>query len=647
MKNEWEELSARLRRTENILNASQALSKVGGWEYDVTEETIYWSEEVFRIHDLEPNAIGPLPGDYIPRSIACYRQEDQALVMEAFHECIDNGTPYDLVVPFTSVKGRTKWVRTCAYRMFEEGVEHRIYGNLMDVTERVQAETALREGAQKYRAILETAIDGFWLTDLEGNLLEVNEAYSRMSGYTAEELLELKIPQLEGALDATEVQAKIALVLERGHARFETRHRRKDGTTYDVEVMVQHLPLDGGLLFIFTRDITAAKKAEQERNRLQEQLGQAQKMESIGRLAGGVAHDFNNMLNVILGYASMSLEREDLDENLRQGLEEITKAANKSADVARQMLAFARKQTIAPRLLDLNETVSQMLKMLRRLIGEDIDLVWIPGPDLGTVEMDPAQVDQILMNLCVNARDAIDSVGKLTIETSNVSFDEAYCAEHAGFLPGDYIMLSVGDDGPGMSRETLDNLFEPFFTTKTQGTGLGLATVYGIVKQNKGFINVYSEPGNGSCFKIYLTRVGMKAEPVARPESPSLATDAGETVLLVEDDPSILNMTTRMLTSLGYQVLAAGTPAKAITLAAKHEGPIDLLMTDVVMPEMNGRDLADQILRSSPRTRHLFMSGYTANVIAHHGVLERGVNFIQKPFGLEDLGRKLREVLDA
>ena len=372
-------------------------------------------------------------------------------------------------------------------------------------------------------------------------------------------------------------------------------------------------------------------------------------MEAVGRLAGGVAHDFNNMPSVILGHTELSLRQMDPADPLFGTLQEIWKAAEHSADLTRQLLAFARKQTIAPKVIDLNVTVENILKMLRRLIGEDIDLAWLPGVRLWAIKVDPSQIDQILANLCVNARDAIAGPGKVTIETDNATFDEeAHYAEHIESASGDFVMLAFSDNGHGMDKETRDKIFEPFFTTKGigHGSGLGLATVYGIVKQNKGFINVYSEPGQGTTFKIYLPRHAAKIEQVQQERpAPSLAR-GDEMVLLVEDEPAILNLTRLILESLGYQVLAASTPGEAIQVAKEHASEIHLLVTDVVMPEMSGQDLARNLISLYPGLRHLFMSGYTANVIAHHGTLEEGVNFIQKPFSMQALAAKVREVLD-
>jgi signal transduction histidine kinase/CheY-like chemotaxis protein len=396
-------------------------------------------------------------------------------------------------------------------------------------------------------------------------------------------------------------------------------------------------------------DITERKRAEEERQKLQAQLNQAQKTESVGRLAGGVAHELNNMLSVILGHTELALEQVDPAQPLLANLQAIRKAAERSANLTRQLLAFARKQIVAPKVLDLNETVEGMLTVLRPLIGEDIDLAWLPAAGLWPVKVDPSQIDQMLANLCVNARDAITGVGRVSIETGNVVFDDDFCAKHVGFLPGEHVLLAVSDDGRGMDKETLGHLFEPFFTTKGvgQGTGLGLATVYGSVKQNNGFINVYSEAGKGTTFKIYLPRHAAKAEQIGQ-ESPTAPAARGhETILLVEDEPAILKMTTTMLERLGYCVLAASTPGEAMRLAKQHSSEIHLLMTDVVMPEMNGRDLARNLGSLYPDLKRLFMSGYTANVIAQRGVLDEGVHFIQKPFSTLDLATKVREALDS
>ena len=395
--------------------------------------------------------------------------------------------------------------------------------------------------------------------------------------------------------------------------------------------------------------IIILKRAQANRERLEKQLGMAQRMESVGRLAGGVAHDFNNMLGVILGYTELALDQAQEDHSLRHALLGIRQAAERSADLTRQLLAFARRQAIAPRILDCNKVLDGILTMLRRLIGEDIELIWLPGENLGRIKMDPSQIDQILTNLCVNSRDAINGpTGKVTIETGNTVIDEAYCQDNPGAIAGKYILIAVSDNGTGMTTDTLSRLFEPFFTTKEigKGTGLGLATVYGIVKQNGGFISVHSQLDQGTTFRIFLPRheIADETPSMAIPAAP--AGDAYETILLVEDEPMILAMTESMLRRQGYEVLATTSTDQAIVMASESRSRISLLITDVVMPGMNGKVLATRLEPICPNLKHLFMSGYTADVIADHGVLDEGVNFIQKPFTKKDLITKIREVLD-
>ena len=396
-------------------------------------------------------------------------------------------------------------------------------------------------------------------------------------------------------------------------------------------------------------ELTERKQAEAERIRLEAQLQQAQKMESVGRLAGGVAHDFNNMLSVILGNAELALDGTDHESPVRAYLQEISAAAGRSAGLTRQLLAFARKQAIVPRVLDLDATVEGMLKMLRRLIGEEIALAWLPGAGTWLVRLDPSQVDQLLANLCVNARDAISGVGTVTIQTSNTVLDEAWCATHAQAVPGEYVMISVSDNGCGMDQDTLDRLFEPFFTTKEngKGTGLGLATVYGIVKQNNGVIEVSSEPGAGSTFRIYLPRHAGDLEEPEPGRSKGAAPGNRETVLLVEDEPAVLRMVGTMLLNVGYSVLSTSMPEEAIRLAEGHDGDIRLLITDVIMPGMNGRELGRKLRARFPRMRCLFTSGYTADVMTHDDVPDHGANFLQKPYSMNALAAKVREMLDA
>ncbi len=528
------------------------------------------------------------------------------------------------------------------------------------IADRKRAEAALHSSELQLANAVSIARLGPWELDIDAATFTFNDAFyavlrttaEREGGYTMpmEEYARRFLHPDDVSLVAGETQKAIETHDPHFSCRLDHRIRYADGEIGYVSVQYFVVKNEKGRTvktFGVNQDITDRKKAEEERERIRAQLTQSQKMESVGRLAGGVAHDFNNMLGVILGHAEMALAKVGPAEPLRTSLEEIQKAAERSADLTRQLLAFARKQTIAPRLLDLNGTVEGMLRILRRLIGEDIDLAWLPGRDLWPVKMDPVQIDQILANLCVNARDAIAGPGRLTIETGNVTLDEGCGSPHADLVPGEYVLLTVSDNGCGIDAETLPHIFEPFFSTKElgKGTGLGLATVHGIVKQNDGFIHVFSEPGQGTAFKIYLPCYRAKEVPEREESGLQAAVYGSGTILLVEDEPAFLNMTTKMLVILGYTVITARTPGEAIRLAREYPGRIDLVLTDVVMPEMNGRDLVKNMLSVYPGIRRLFMSGYTSDVIAHQGVLDQGVPFLQKPYSMNELGIKVREVL--
>ncbi len=508
----------------------------------------------------------------------------------------------------------------------------------------------LRAGEEFQRAMITCSPVAIYSVDLDGNVAAWSGSAQRIFGWSKEEVVGRPLPIVPDNKRQEFEDLREHVLAGEGFSNKHLVRRRKDGRLFDASLSVSPIrDAKGAIICVMgaVEDITDRVRAESERARLQDQLIQARKIESVGRLAGGVAHDYNNMLGVIMGYAEMAMARLSHDDPLQDDLSEIMKAARRSSDITRQLLAFARKQTIAPRVIDLNETVEGMLRMLRRLIGEDIDLTWHPAHEPGLVNMDPTQVDQILANLCVNARDAIGGVGKLTIETKHARFDEDDCASNPVTLPGDYVVLVVRDDGCGMGPDTLENLFEPYFTTKGlgKGTGLGLATVYGIVKQNGGFIQVASEPGSGSTFTIYLPSHQGQKDLESKPEKGEMPLGKGETVLIVEDEPSILKLAETILGRLGYVVITAPSPAKALELAEAHEGGIHLMITDVVMPEMNGRDLAERLKDRHPAMRVLYMSGYTADVIADRGVLGTGTNFVQKPFSKHDLAVKIREAL--
>ncbi|MBA3004132.1 MAG: PAS domain S-box protein [Desulfurivibrio sp.] len=512
--------------------------------------------------------------------------------------------------------------------------------NIRDITaqKRAKAERA------RLMAAIEQVGEGIVMTDALGAIQFVNPAFKRMTGYRGKEVVGQNPRILKSGKQDELFYRNLWATISGGKTwTGQIVNKRKDGTLYTEETTISPVRDASGKIVNYVsvgRDIT-------EHLLLTAEFQQAQKMEAIGLLAGGVAHDYNNMLTVILGYAELALRKVDPVQPLYADLKEIIKAGKRSTDITRQLLAFARKQTIVPVVLDLNQAVESMLNMLRRLIGENIDLAWLPGAELAPVKMDPVQIDQLLANLCVNARDAIVDVGKVTIETGNVAFDEAYCAEHPGFVAGEYVLLAVSDDGCGMDKKTLDQIFEPFFTNKEvgQGTGLGLSVVYGIVKQNNGFINVYSEPEKGTTFKIYLSRYADQVFKIKRERIAEIPLSHGEMVLVVEDEPALLKMSKLMLEKLGYRVIAASTPHEALGVAEEHAGEIHLLLTDVVMPGMNGCDLAERMQTRNPRLKILFMSGYTANVIAHRGVLGEGTNFIQKPFSMNDLAVKVREAL--
>ena len=522
--------------------------------------------------------------------------------------------------------------------------------SIRDITGRKLAENALRESEERFSRFFRVPVATSLSQLSDGRFMDANDAFLGFSGYTREEVIGQTSLEL-GIWGNPNDRSRMLKTLEEhgGLKDFETQFRRKSGEVRDVLISAAVIEMAGQqYMLALTYDITERKRGEEERKKLEEQLFQAQKMESVGRLSGGVAHDFNNMLGVIIGRAEMALGKDVPRDKLRHHLDEILKAAQRSADLTRQLLAFARQQTAIPKILQLNDTISGMLKMLRRLIGEDIDLLWAPGADLWKVKMDPSQVDQILANLVVNARDAISGVGAVTMRTENAVIDDSKRAETPELIAGQYVLLTVSDTGTGMSQEVREKIFEPFFTTKElgKGTGLGLSTVYGVVKQNDGFIFVASEPEKGTTFKIYLPRFAGETAEVPSEEIPGKSPTGVETILLVEDDQAILDLGRMILENLGYTVLAAQSPVDSIRLVEEHQGEIHLLITDVVMPQMHGRQLAEQLRVIRPKIRCLFMSGYTADVIAHRGILHEGLNFLQKPFGSDELAARVRQVLD-
>jgi len=518
-----------------------------------------------------------------------------------------------------------------------------------DITERKQAENALRYKQSLFEGIVNGVKDILAIQHPDHTVDFYNQAGYELLGVSPEDIKGRRCYEIIGrstqcvpCATSQAIERKKFVSIEKYVPELGLYLSCRSNPVIDdqgnVIRIVEHL-----------RDITKQKRAEKEREKLQAQLNQAQKMESVGRLAGGVAHDFNNKLAIINGYAELTIEMLDPGEPAWKNLQEIYKAGKHSADIVRQLLAFARKQTARPVKLDLNNSIANILKMLQRLIGENIDLKWHPGDSLWPVKIDPSQVDQIMANLAVNSRDAISDVGSLIIETKNTIVDENYCMTNPEAIPGHYVMLAVSDDGCGIENEVKDQLFEPYFTTKDvgKGTGLGLPIVLGIVKQNKGFLNVYSEPGQGTTFKIYFPSDDLENSSLHSTKKSSEEIPMGsETILIVDDEPAILKMGMEMIERLGYKVLIAENPNNALRVHLEYDGKIDLLVTDVIMPEMNGRDLSSQMARNYPGLKTLYMSGYTADVITHHGTIFEGVQFIQKPFSFKDLAVKVREVLE-
>jgi PAS domain S-box-containing protein len=521
------------------------------------------------------------------------------------------------------------------------------FNNFIDsIIEKKKSEIALKESEERFKALHNASFGGIAIHD-KGIILECNKGLSTITGYSYDELIGMNGLMLISDDTREKVVHNINIGYEKS---YEAKGVRKNGEVYPLRLEARNIPYKNkDVRVVEFRDITETKRAAYEKENLENQLRQAQKMEAVGRLAGGVAHDYNNMLSVIIGHTEMALALTDPSLPVYADLEEIMSAGKRSANLTRQLLAFARKQEVVPKIFDLNKTVNEMINMLKQLIGEDIQLIWEKNNQFYPIKIDPSQFDQILANLCLNARDAIEGVGTIIIKTKKISVDEKFCETHAEAIPGTYICLMVSDNGKGMDKITLSNIFEPFFTTKSvgKGTGLGLATVHGIVKQNNGFIIVWSEPDKGTSFKIYFP-YELENEIPQKKSNPGIDCPGGqETILLVEDEPSILNMIKKMLIRLGYNVLSASSPGSAMDLAKNHRNLIHLLITDVIMPEMNGRDLAENIVLLNPDLKCLFMSGYTADIIADHGVLDAHISFIQKPFSHEELAVKIREMMDS
>lgn len=591
----------------------------------------------------------------IGNSISNYFVEDQETIMNI--ELLFTGS---VKLLYTESKqrrfdGQTRVLAwRCKALVDENGRATAVLATARDITKSKWAEKELQKREERFRGLLNNIPDLIWFKDIDGVYLMCNSTFERFFGTTVNVIVgktDYDFMDREQA-DFFRMHDKNAVNAKKATSNEEWISF--PGDVHPTLLYTTKTPMyekNGDFIGVLGigRDITEIKKAEEEKRKLQEQLQHAQKIEAVGRLAGGVAHDFNNMLSVIQGHAELALEYLQPHALVFDDINEIIKAAKRSSSLTKQLLAFARRQTITPQILDLNKCIEGTLSMLGRLIGENIELVWKPSVQQKMVKIDPTQVEQVLANLCINSKDAITNTGTVTIITSNCFLDETFCETHEDVLPGSYITLTISDNGRGMSAETQKNIFEPFYTTKElgKGTGLGLATVYGIVKQNNGAIDVISDKEVGSTFIMYFPMCHLDGQFIKEDEKEQQITQGNETILIVEDEPILLEMAVRMLEHDGYKVYGAITPEQAIAYAESHKDVLHLIITDVIMPDMNGRELAEKLQTIVPDCQCLFMSGYTADVIAHHGVLEMNVHFIPKPFSKKELNLKVRTILDG
>ena len=582
------------------------------------------------------------------RSSSSFEQihpEDRECVKQAAEEARRTGVGRPMEYRFRHKDGTWRVLESTAsvIRNSKGEPENLVIMN-RDVTERTRAAVALQRSETGFRSVVEDAPYGIFKANLMGKLLMVNPALEKMLGYESRDEL-LAVNLASGIYRHPTEQQKIndLFLRDRHFKDIEVEWKRKDGTFVTVRCSGWTVKDESGTdMEVFAEDVT-------ERRVLERQLRMAQKMEAIGRLSGGIAHDFNNLLGVVIGYIQVIKRTLVPGQPSYEYAEEIEKAGQRAVALTRQLLAFSRQQVLEPVILNLNTLVSEMEKMLPRLIGEDIQLNLILDPVIGQVKADPGQIEQVVMNLAVNARDAMPDGGKLTIQTANVELDAAFARDHPGSVPGQYVMLAVTDTGTGMDPEIQPQIFEPFFTTKgrDKGTGLGLATVYGVVKQSSGYIAVESEIGKGALFKIYLPRIDQPVATRTESSQAPLTARGSETILLVEDAEPLRKLAHMFLRDNGYQVLTAADGSEAQQVAAQNPGPIHLLLTDVVMPGINGRVLAERLAPRHPAMKVLYMSGYTDTFIAGHGVLEEGTHLLHKPFTEELLVRRVRELLDA
>lgn len=642
------DLQDRVAQAEEAQRAAEARYR---WLFDRNLAGVYLASLDGRILDLN-RACSRMFGYRNPAEARSHTLQETVPSLEDFEKFVGSLRRHKFIKDFEAQlrrrDGKLLWVRLNASLVLNSQEPREVIeGTLIDITEWKRTEEELRLSETRFRNLVERSADAISLVDASGNVLYSSHAVSPIFGYQLEERLGKSVFELIHSGDIQQVLPLFKKLVQRPLSSVTTRvrYRHKNGSWRWIEALGTNLLEDPSVkaVVINYRDVT-------EHMQLQEQLFQAQKMEAVGRLAGGVAHDFNNLLTAILGYSDMILEKLSQTSVLRRYTMEIKKAGDRAASLTRQLLAFSRLQVLSPQVLDLNAVISEMDKILTRVIGEDVRLVAIPGTSLGRVKADPAQIEQVVINLAVNARDAMPEGGELTIKTSNIEIEEGFTAESVKVTPGAYVLLEVSDTGCGMDQETRARAFEPFFTTKEKGkgTGLGLAMVYGVVKQSGGYIWVFSQPGHGASFKIYLPRVEEAPDASRRlRDVPSLRDYQGnETILLVEDESAVRELVRSALQSKGYTVLEATQGAEALALCQEHKSPIHLMLTDVVMPQMKGQELAQRIRVVHPETQVLFMTGYAGNQLGNAEVLGANAQFILKPFSADAVGQKIRSLLD-
>ena len=628
-----------LRDNERLLRESQSIASLGSYVLDISTGLWTSSSVLDRLFGIDRNYERTVAG-----WAALIHPDDRAMMMDYFaKEVVGKGHPFDRDYRIIRLDDQSeRWVHGLGRLEFDAfGKPRRMLGTIQDIT----APKRAAESQARLAMAVEQAAETIVITEPDGTIVYVNPAFEKITGYSRAEAVGRNPRILKSGKHDAAFYRQMWATLTAGRVWIgHIINQRKDGMLYEEDATISPVHDAAGKLVNYV----AAKRDVTNEAALENQLRQAQKMEAIGLLAGGVAHDFNNILQSVMGFAELARRRVLPDHPIREDLDEIMHSAGRAADLTKQLLTFARKQAITPRVLNLNDVISTSLKMLRHLLGEDIHLVWQPGGALWPVKMDSSQIDQLLANLCINARDAIAGTGTITIETVNQSIDEASCFSQANAIPGDYVLCRVSDDGCGMTKEVQAHIFEPFFTTKSvgEGTGLGLATVYGIVKQNRGFINVYSEPDKRTTFCIYLPQFRDEAARTAMTAEAPKTPCGTETILLVDDEMGVRTIVTRLLGHFGYTVMTADGPEMALRMAAEHAGPIHLLITDVAMPGMNGRILAVKLAETRPATKVLFISGYAATAITKSDLSSAAVAFLAKPFTPDELARKIREVLD-